>query len=281
MYPVFNSPSWLHSLMTSFHSAVPLFLLLSLCLRVFADPIHVPLSRRPRGLNVDTHAEVYKAKVKYGRIDSNSLAENRGTALVGPDTLSRRAANTNSNVTIPVVNVIFPSVDSFGKTHVNFLSIGRRRWCLGICTDRDTVCSLLLLTLISIHVFSRNNSLKSLHRPQIFSLVLDTGSADLWVAGIDCTTCPPSQHLFNFTNSSSFVIPTADLNKRVNIKYGQGNVSGTFAAEDISMGQFVLDNQTFGDFTVAGQRFGESPTFTFTDFIFACLLLLVNLLSIC
>lgn len=83
-----------------------------------------------------------------------------------------------------------------------------------------------------------------LARPQLFNVVLDTGSADLWVADSSCTTgCDASTPLYNADQSSS---NTADT-QQVRITYGSGEVTGAVGSETVSMGDFQVHNQPFSE----------------------------------
>ncbi|KAF9556706.1 acid protease [Agrocybe pediades] len=80
--------------------------------------------------------------------------------------------------------------------------------------------------------------------PQSFSVVLDTGSSDLWVASTDCTACSRSTPLFDSTKSSTF--QGSDAGSRpITIRYGSGRVSGTLSQDTVSMGSFTIPSQTF------------------------------------
>ncbi|KAF8902934.1 aspartic peptidase domain-containing protein [Gymnopilus junonius] len=77
---------------------------------------------------------------------------------------------------------------------------------------------------------------------QTFSVVLDTGSSDLWLASDTCLNCDPSTPLFQSTKSSSL---QAGLSSAVTIHYGSGSVAGTTASDTVSMGGFTVSSQTF------------------------------------
>jgi len=85
-------------------------------------------------------------------------------------------------------------------------------------------------------------------RPQRLSVVLDTGSTDLWVATTSCTICSSGTTLFNPANSSTFKSSTS----QVSISYGSGQVSGTVAEDTVSMGGFTIGNQTLCSFFLSG-----------------------------
>lgn len=75
---------------------------------------------------------------------------------------------------------------------------------------------------------------------QQFNVVMDTGSADLWLASTQCTTCPSGTPLYDSTRSSTFTSTSSP----VTIHYGSGAVQGNVAEDTISMGGFS-SRQTF------------------------------------
>jgi cathepsin D len=80
--------------------------------------------------------------------------------------------------------------------------------------------------------------------PQPFTVILDTGSSDLWLASTGCTTCDPATPLFNPTGSSSFQT-TAGPSGQVDIQYGSGEVLGQLSSDSVTMGGFNIAQQTF------------------------------------
>jgi cathepsin D len=70
--------------------------------------------------------------------------------------------------------------------------------------------------------------------------VLDTGSADLWVADTSCTDCQ-GDALFDPSASTSYQASTVGTT----IRYGSGSVSGQLAQDVVSMGGFTISNQVF------------------------------------
>ncbi|KAK4509655.1 uncharacterized protein ATC70_006957 [Mucor velutinosus] len=78
--------------------------------------------------------------------------------------------------------------------------------------------------------------------PQNFELVLDTGSADLWVPGASCpsTMCPLAK--FNESQSSTF----KDMGQVFNITYGIGSASGGFGMDTVNIGGAIIEQQQFG-----------------------------------
>jgi hypothetical protein len=80
------------------------------------------------------------------------------------------------------------------------------------------------------------------HRPQPFQVVLDTGSADLWVVGSECNSCADVSG-FNEGASSSFTADTSG--QGVQINYGSGSVKGILGIDVVSLGGFVVSQQTF------------------------------------
>ena len=88
------------------------------------------------------------------------------------------------------------------------------------------------------------SQLKFSNSPQSFNVVLDTGSADLWVAGTDCTTCDQITPLFDSNASSTFEV--AESNGQpvpVTITYGSGEVAGDLVNDTVVMGGFQVQRQ--------------------------------------
>jgi len=85
--------------------------------------------------------------------------------------------------------------------------------------------------------------------PQEFNVVLDTGSADLWIADTTCQRCSSSTPLFQSSKSTSFQgtgqQSNALLGQSVTIQYGSGTVSGITVADTVTMGEFTISSQAF------------------------------------
>nr|AAR88051.1 pregnancy-associated glycoprotein 9 [Odocoileus virginianus] len=78
--------------------------------------------------------------------------------------------------------------------------------------------------------------------PQEFRVLFDTGSADLWVPSITCTSPACKTHnTFNPQNSSSF----REAGQPVIIFYGSGLIQGFIGSDTVQMGNFVSVNQSF------------------------------------
>ncbi|PKI82587.1 cathepsin D [Malassezia vespertilionis] len=78
-----------------------------------------------------------------------------------------------------------------------------------------------------------------------FNVVLDTGSADFWVADAQCVPqqgCPNDMQRYDSSKSSSF----KDSSKSFHVPYGSGEVAGSLAAEDVSLAGYKVDGLTFG-----------------------------------
>ncbi|EAS07214.1 eukaryotic aspartyl protease (macronuclear) [Tetrahymena thermophila SB210] len=79
---------------------------------------------------------------------------------------------------------------------------------------------------------------------QTFTVVLDTGSSDLWVPGTPCNSLPCLVHnKFNPKKSSTYV----DTGKSFSIQYGTGAVKGTVANETVSLGGLTAKNVQFAN----------------------------------
>ncbi|KAJ7836957.1 aspartic peptidase A1 [Mycena leptocephala] len=74
-----------------------------------------------------------------------------------------------------------------------------------------------------------------------FDVILDTGSADLWVAGSTCKQGCSSVPTFDPSASSTFKNESAPFS----IVYGSGEASGALASETVQMAGFSVSNQVF------------------------------------
>lgn len=77
--------------------------------------------------------------------------------------------------------------------------------------------------------------------PQEFNVIMDTGSADLWVMADQCQSCH-GQSKFN-TKASSTLQITDDT---FQVSYGSGNVSGVDASDAVSCAGYTVPQQVFG-----------------------------------
>lgn len=77
--------------------------------------------------------------------------------------------------------------------------------------------------------------------PQNYLILMDSGSADLWVASEDCTDC--GQHQTLGTQSSSTF---TDTGSPFSVTYGTGSVSGDIVNDDITVAGLTLKGHTFG-----------------------------------
>jgi cathepsin D len=79
--------------------------------------------------------------------------------------------------------------------------------------------------------------------PVAYNVILDTGSADLFLVGSSCTTaaCNGIQP-FQSSSSSSFT----STSQPFSIAYGSGQASGTLAKDVVQMAGFQVNSQTFG-----------------------------------
>ncbi|KAH7907299.1 aspartic peptidase domain-containing protein [Hygrophoropsis aurantiaca] len=145
----------------------------------YADPIHIPLSRRSRTNRVANLPQIADAlRIKYGYRPVNTLAK-RATAAAVP------------------------------------------------ITDEDNDSSYS--GVVSIGTPAQN-----------LNVFLDTGSADLWVATSQCTSCASDVPPFDTTSSSSFKTSSSDIE----IDYGSGSVKGTISQDTVSLGGFTVPQQT-------------------------------------
>ncbi|CAD6196128.1 unnamed protein product [Caenorhabditis auriculariae] len=99
--------------------------------------------------------------------------------------------------------------------------------------------------------------------PQTVTIVLDTGSSNLWVIDAACTSqaCngyPNSgytKHKFDTTKSSTFQTET----KKFSIQYGSGSCSGHLGKDTITFGGLTVQTQEFGVANHLAEVFGYQP----------------------
>jgi hypothetical protein len=89
--------------------------------------------------------------------------------------------------------------------------------------------------------------------PQNFTVIYDTGSSDLWVPSVNCTSdACTNKNTYNSSLSSTYTLD----NRPFAIQYGSGAVSGVMSQDSVTMGGFVAVNQTFGEMLASpGQSF--------------------------
>ncbi|NP_001079037.1 pepsinogen 4, group I (pepsinogen A) L homeolog precursor [Xenopus laevis] len=79
--------------------------------------------------------------------------------------------------------------------------------------------------------------------PQEFTVIFDTGSANLWVPSVYCSSQACSNHnRFNPQQSSTFQA----TNTPVSIQYGTGSMSGFLGYDTLQVGNIQISNQMFG-----------------------------------
>ncbi|KAK6038293.1 eukaryotic aspartyl protease [Cooperia oncophora] len=96
---------------------------------------------------------------------------------------------------------------------------------------------------------------------QQFVVVLDTGSANLWVPETSCDTSCNKKHKFVSSSSSSFVKST----KTWTITYGSGDAKGVLGTDTVKFGgskekQLAVPKTTFGLATHISADFKNDPT---------------------
>ncbi|RXW12361.1 hypothetical protein EST38_g13495 [Candolleomyces aberdarensis] len=78
--------------------------------------------------------------------------------------------------------------------------------------------------------------------PISYNVILDTGSADLWVAGSNCTIGCDDVPLFDPSSSSTF----QNESTAFSITYGSGQAAGFLSQDIVQMAGFEVENQIFG-----------------------------------
>uniref|UniRef100_A0A8C5K5M1 Chymosin n=1 Tax=Jaculus jaculus TaxID=51337 RepID=A0A8C5K5M1_JACJA len=79
--------------------------------------------------------------------------------------------------------------------------------------------------------------------PQEFTVVFDTGSSDLWVPSVYCSSGPcQNHHRFDPSKSSTF----QNLSKPMFVLYGTGSVQGFLGSDTIAVSNIVVPQQIVG-----------------------------------
>ncbi|KAI1136436.1 acid protease [Hypoxylon sp. FL0543] len=82
--------------------------------------------------------------------------------------------------------------------------------------------------------------------PQTVSVLLDTGSFELWV-NPDCASSNVRDYCEEFGHYDPSLSPTAkSLDTNFDIRYGQGSASGTYFTDDVYLSGARIQNQQFG-----------------------------------
>ncbi|NXR15045.1 PEPA protein, partial [Semnornis frantzii] len=92
---------------------------------------------------------------------------------------------------------------------------------------------------------------------QVFTVIFDTGSANLWVPSIYCNSSAcKNHHLFNPNMSSTYV----STNRSLSITYGTGSMTGVLGYDTVTVYEITITNQIFGlSVTEPGDVFTYSP----------------------
>eukprot|EP00479_Gromia_sphaerica_P001082 TRINITY_DN1123_c0_g1_i1.p1 TRINITY_DN1123_c0_g1~~TRINITY_DN1123_c0_g1_i1.p1 ORF type:complete len:225 (+),score=28.07 TRINITY_DN1123_c0_g1_i1:324-998(+) len=97
--------------------------------------------------------------------------------------------------------------------------------------------------------------------PQTMSVIVDTGSSDLWVLSVLSELRFSGLHLYDQLSSSTF----EGIGARVDLEFLAGVVNGTTAIESVGMGDLNVDKQTFVQVdtvdSVFTDQFGDGEAF--------------------
>ncbi|KYQ56865.1 Lysosomal aspartic protease, partial [Trachymyrmex zeteki] len=84
--------------------------------------------------------------------------------------------------------------------------------------------------------------------PQMFKVLMDTGSPDLWIPSINCdfgNRACMTHNKYNYKKSSTY----KPDDRHFGIRYGHGAVSGYLATDVVNIAGLDVQNQTFGEAT--------------------------------
>lgn len=94
-------------------------------------------------------------------------------------------------------------------------------------------------------------------------VMLDTGSADLWVADTECTECDAKTPRFDASKSSTY----ENIGSQTSIQYGSGDASGQTARDTVTLGGFTVPGQTFRTSSSSDTCIGTIPIFVIFPFL--------------
>jgi hypothetical protein len=80
---------------------------------------------------------------------------------------------------------------------------------------------------------------------QKFDVIFDTGSADLWVASVNCDDSCGRHNKYDSSKSSTYIANGTTFH----IEYGSGPVSGYESMDALNMGGLVVPDQIFAEVT--------------------------------
>jgi len=92
---------------------------------------------------------------------------------------------------------------------------------------------------------------------QTFSVVMDTGSANLWVASSKCTTSRSCSGKSEYDNSKSSTYTSTG--QKFSIQYGTGSCSGVIDYDTVSIAGVTVTDQPFGEATSLAAFFANQP----------------------
>ncbi|XP_012859408.1 cathepsin E [Echinops telfairi] len=81
--------------------------------------------------------------------------------------------------------------------------------------------------------------------PQNFTVIFDTGSSNLWVPSVYCTSRACQTHPRFYPSQSSTY--SSELARPFSIQYGTGSLSGILGADKVSVRGLTVVNQQFGE----------------------------------
>ncbi|KYN00504.1 Lysosomal aspartic protease [Cyphomyrmex costatus] len=111
---------------------------------------------------------------------------------------------------------------------------------------REDVSNIVKLPLHSDRDIAYYGNITIGTPPQKFTVIIDTGSANLWVPSINCVDSNRAckKHNKYDSSKSSTYIPD---NTGFKIDYVSGSVGGHFSTDVVNIAGFDVENQTFGE----------------------------------
>jgi len=119
--------------------------------------------------------------------------------------------------------------------------------CVSTGSPTKIVCGLMPKSSISIKNYMNAQYYGdiSIGTPaEIFSVIFDTGSSNLWIPSSSCSSCG-SHKQYDHSKSSTYVSNGTDFE----IRYGSGSVKGFVSEDTVNMGGIPVSNAIFAEVT--------------------------------
>ncbi|KAF9453437.1 acid protease [Macrolepiota fuliginosa MF-IS2] len=223
----------------------------------------VPKSRPTSDTTLKTVSTKAKtnSQTGSGNNQKNGQANNgKGTANTNSGKGSK-GATKGTSVTAGAANATSTSGAVTGGTNSTSTTAGAQEVAVDNVTNANTPATANSLGLdIEANDVGYLATVQMGTPPQDFLLLMDSGSADLWVGAENCQSqgggdC--GNHRFLGTTASSTFV---DTNAPFSVTYGTGSVSGDIITDNLAIAGLQLTGHTFGVATTESVDFSSNTT---------------------